>query len=117
MISRLNIANLVCLQMDALIKTLKTINRVIDTDQREKGGERQMKNAMKFQKAKNSTLTEQEQNEIKELIHKLAENHKNDKWWKFECSVRWWVNVALTFLFADEEFAKQQEKWEKECNE
>jgi hypothetical protein len=69
-----------------------------------------MKNAMKFQKAKNSTLTEQEQNEIKELINKLAENHKNDKWWKFECSVRWWVDVALTSLFADEEFAEELEK-------
>jgi hypothetical protein len=76
-----------------------------------------MKNAMKFQKAKDSTLTEQEQNEIKELIHKLAENHKNDKWWKFECSVRWYVDTTFTLLFADEEFAEQQEKWEKECEE
>ena len=65
-----------------------------------------MKNARKFQRAKESTLTEQEQNEIKKLIHKLAETHKNDKWWKFESSVRWWVDVALTFLFADEEFAE-----------
>lgn len=65
-----------------------------------------MKDAIKFQTAKEHTLTEQEQNEIKELIHKLASNHKNDTWWKFESSVRWWVDVALTFLFADEEFAE-----------
>lgn len=69
-----------------------------------------MKNAQKLHKIKINTLTEQEHNEIKELIYKLAENHKNDKWWKFECSVKWWVDSALTFLFADEEFAEGMEE-------
>lgn len=36
MIFRLSIASRVCFQMDVLIKTLRTISRVIDTDQKGK---------------------------------------------------------------------------------
>lgn len=38
MIFRLSIASLVCFQMDARIRKSRVLCRVIDTDQREKGG-------------------------------------------------------------------------------
>lgn len=74
-----------------------------------------MKGAEKFEKAIDHTLTEQEITEIRRLIRKLAANHKNTKWWKFDNAVRRWVNVELSALLSEESFAEAIAEEDEEC--
>lgn len=78
-----------------------------------------MKGAEKLSNAMIYTLTEQEETEIKEVIRKIADNHKKDKWWKFDCAVRTYLNCVLYELRTQDECmeycAKSDVKEDEEC--
>lgn len=78
-----------------------------------------MKGAEKLSNAMRNTLTEQEKTEIKEVIRKIADNHKKDKWWKVDCAVRTYLNCVLYELRMHDEcmedIAKIEIEEDEEC--